>query len=323
MVDERPLGDLPLPFLLTPRRSGLDLPSWAAKNRERLSQLLLKYGSLLFRGFGTYKPEDLNQFIRAVSGEPLAYTERSSPRHAVHGNLYSSTDHPADQHIFLHNENSYQHVWPMKVFFQCVTPPGSGGETPLADCRRILKRIDPEVVSRFSQAGFRIVRNFTPGIGLPWQTVFSTDEPAVVDAYCAEKGIETIWREDGRLKTVTVRPHVALPHPVSGEKVWFNHGAFFHHTTLPQSIRDVLLADLPESDYPTNTYYGDGSTIDEATMDHVRAAYLAEKVAFPYERGDLLMVDNMLCAHGRHPFTGDRKIVVGMAEPMSLEKMSS
>jgi hypothetical protein len=31
--------------------------------------------------------------------------------------------------------------------------------------------------------------------------------------------------------------------------------------------------------------------------------------------GDILMVDNMLVAHGREPFSGPRKILVAMAEP--------
>jgi hypothetical protein len=29
------------------------------------------------------------------------------------------------------------------------------------------------------------------------------------------------------------------------------------------------------------------------------------------------MLDNMLIAHGREPFMGSRKVVVGMAEPFS------
>jgi alpha-ketoglutarate-dependent taurine dioxygenase len=37
-------------------------------------------------------------------------------------------------------------------------------------------------------------------------------------------------------------------------------------------------------------------------------------VAFPWQKGDILMVDNMLAAHGREPFTGPRKIMVAMAE---------
>jgi len=37
-------------------------------------------------------------------------------------------------------------------------------------------------------------------------------------------------------------------------------------------------------------------------------------VSFPWQPGDLLMLDNMLVAHGREPFAGRREILVGMAE---------
>ena len=37
-------------------------------------------------------------------------------------------------------------------------------------------------------------------------------------------------------------------------------------------------------------------------------------IVFPWREGDVLMLDNMLTAHGRKPFVGKRKVVVGIAE---------
>jgi len=37
------------------------------------------------------------------------------------------------------------------------------------------------------------------------------------------------------------------------------------------------------------------------------------KIVFPWAEGDVLMLDNMLCAHAREPFAGPRKVVVAMA----------
>jgi alpha-ketoglutarate-dependent taurine dioxygenase len=50
-------------------------------------------------------------------------------------------------------------------------------------------------------------------------------------------------------------------------------------------------------------------------LEVLRAAYVQERVAFQWEEGDLLMVDNLLTAHGRQPFEGPRRIWTGMAEP--------
>ena len=72
-----------------------------------------------------------------------------------------------------------------------------------------------------------------------------------------------------------------------------------------------------EEDYPTNTYYGDGSPIEPSVLGELRQIYQQELVEFPWQTGDILMLDNMLTVHARRPYKGDRKIVTGMAEPTS------
>lgn len=86
------------------------------------------------------------------------------------------------------------------------------------------------------------------------------------------------------------------------------------------ATRSSLLAGLTEDDLPFNTYYGDGSPFEAATLDEIRAAYQQETVSFPWQAGDILMVDNMLAAHGREPYTGQRQVLVAMAEPFNAEK---
>jgi hypothetical protein len=113
-----------------------------------------------------------------------------------------------------------------------------------------------------------------------------------------------------------------VQHPQTGEPVWFNHATFFHVSTLPEAVREGLAAGLAEEDLPANTYYGDGSPIEPETLEHLRAAYREETVLFPWRQGDLLMLDNMLVAHGRSPFRGPRKILVAMADPISWDAVT-
>jgi alpha-ketoglutarate-dependent taurine dioxygenase len=317
LVHGAPLrADCRLPLLVTPGVPGVDLAAWAAEHRGWIDSMLLVHGGLLFRGFGVDTAERFEQVVLAVSGTTLAYNERSSPRTQINSNIYTSTDYPPDQHIFLHNENSYQQTWPSRIYFFCETPALEGGETPIADCRRVYEAIEPRVRDTFASKGWMYTRNFSERLGLPWQTVFQTTDRSAVDAYCASHGIEAEWLDGNRLRTRARRAAI-VRHPKTGDWLWFNHAVFFHVSTLHASVRDLLLAEYDEPDLPANTYYGDGTPIAADTLEMLRAAYKHGTVAFPWERRDVLLVDNMLTAHGRAPFSGPRRVLVAMAEPVS------
>ena len=307
------LGTFPL--VVIPAVEGVDLVTWSMANRETIDNLLLLHRAILFRGFNIKTAAVFNHLIKCTSNEELLeYRDRSSPRHEVADKIYTSTDYPAEQSIFLHNEGTYWMSWPQKIYFCCVTSATEGGQTPIADCRNIYQRIDRQIRERFTEVMY--VRNYNDGFGLTWETVFQTRDKAAVEEYCRRNLIEYQWKEENRLRTRTVRPTVSK-HPRTGEPVWFNHAAFFHVTTLESTIRETLLAEFKEEDLPYNTYYGDGSPIEDSVLDVLREAYIQEKVMFPWQEGDVLMLDNMTIAHGRMPYVGTRKVLVGMAEPVS------
>jgi hypothetical protein len=271
------------------------------------------HGALLFRGYPVHDVTDFEAVVRAFSGEPLTYQERSSPRHSIKGNVYTSTDYPPDEEIFLHNENSYQAVWPRVVYFYCDREPETLGATPLADIRRVHRAIDPAVREEFRRRGWMVVRNYRPNFGVAWPEVFGTDDRAKVRRYCAQRGMVAEWLADDHLRTRAVRA-AAYVHPVTGEDVWFNHITFFHHTSLDEDLQEGLLGMFGEDGLPTNTYYGDGAPIPADVIAHLRSCYRAESRRFDWRHKDVLLVDNMLAAHGREPFTGPRSIAVAMGE---------
>ncbi|MFF7992039.1 TauD/TfdA family dioxygenase [Kitasatospora xanthocidica] len=308
-----------LPLLVEATDPGLDVVAWATRHREHLRDRTDRHGAVLLRGFAGVTAESFEAVVRRACGDPLEYVERSSPRHAVHGNVYSSTDHPARETIHLHNEQSYNLTWPLRICFCCLVAPGAGGATPLADCRRIHARVPEAVRRRFAdRGGYLYVRNFGSGAGLDWQEAFRTDDPAEVDRYCAANGITTEWTGDGGLRTRQRRP-AATRHPRTGEWTWFNHITFFHVSTLGPDMAEALVDAYGTENLPNNTYYGDGQEIEPEVLDLLRAAYAAELTEFPWQRGDVLLVDNMLTAHGRAPFEPPREIVVGMADPVTSD----
>ncbi|MEU8961052.1 TauD/TfdA family dioxygenase [Streptomyces sp. NPDC048491] len=294
---------------------GTPVHRFIGTHREKLRTVLGEQGAILLRGFGVGGVDGFDSVVHAFSGSaPLRYAERSSPRSTIKGQVYTSTDYPADEEIFLHNENSYQAAWPNTLYFYCIKPAHTQGATPLADIREVYQAIDPAVRAEFERrGGWRVVRNFHTDFGVPWQEAFGTADRGMVLEYCRSKGIKAEWRADGGLRTTAIRPAVHT-HPVSGEKVWFNHATFWHLTSLAPEVRDGLREIFAEENLPTNTYFGDGTPIPDETLAHLRAAYRSASTRFDWQRDDLLIVDNMLAAHGREPFTGPRKIAVAMAE---------
>ena len=315
-------GDLP-PLVYEAKVPNLDPVAWAKSHEEELEANFEKHRAVLLRGFHVPDANAFQGFVAATSvGDPLEYRDRSTPRTTVAEGVYVSTIYPNDQEIRLHNEGTYWSKWALKIYFCCLLPSDSGGATPLGDVRRVYHRIEPGLRQRFEDHGVLYVRNYGDGFGLPWQDVFQTDNPQEVEDYCRQNAIEWEWKGEGRLRTRQLRPAVRK-HPHTGEPVWFNHGAFFHVTSLQDSVREMLQADFAEEDLPYNTYFGDGSRIEPEDVEKVRQAYLDEKFSFPWQQGDILLLDNMCFAHGRDSYEGDRKVIVAMTEPYAGEVEAS
>jgi alpha-ketoglutarate-dependent taurine dioxygenase len=315
-------SNVSLPLVIEPKIQDLDLIDWAKNNRSFIEKFLYKHGGILFRNFKIDDVEKFEQFIKVTSNsELLPYQDGSSPRTLVKGNIYTSTDYPASQRISLHSELSYASTYPLKIYFYCVKPAEKGGETPIADIRKVCDRISLPTRDRFRQKQIMYVRNFGNKLGLSWQKAFETLNIKTVENYCQENDIQVKWKIDGNLQTNQVRPAI-VNHPKTGEMVWFNHAAFFHISTLEPKIRQTLLAEFTEAELPYNTYYGDRSAIKPEVIEEIRMAYCQETVTFSWQTGDILMLDNMLTAHGRNPFIGSRQVVVGMAESFIRKTLS-
>jgi alpha-ketoglutarate-dependent taurine dioxygenase len=284
---------------------------WLGERKAQLNQLLLKRGAVLLKGFDPLTPEKFEAFIGAASGELLLYKNRSTPRSLVQGRVYTSTEYPPDQVIPLHNENSYTHEWPQKIYFTCLTAAETGGETPLADSRRVLSLLPVDLAEKFEQLGVMYIRTFTPGLGLTWQETFQMTDRIQVQKYCQKNGIQAEWLSGGRLRIKQVLQAV-LTHPVTKERVWFNQAHLFHVTALEQEVRQEIGRDIAADELPRNAFFGNGEEIRANDLQAIRESYAAAEYKEPWREGDILVLDNILFAHGRRPYSGYRRVIVGM-----------
>lgn len=306
------LPDSDLPLLVEPAQPG----AWHVEALHAVSnECLHDSGALLLRGFGVLGEQAFQTLVRSFGYPLLNYEFGSTPRKAIEQGVYTSTEYPAHQIIPLHNEQSYTLQWPMKIWFHCVLPSAEGGETPIADSRQIFQRLDPALRQRFENKRLMYVRNYGNGLDLPWEQAFNTEDRAVAEAYCRANQIAFEWKDDGELRTRQVCQATAR-HPVTQDWVWFNQAHLFHVSNLPPAVRESLLAVVDEPlDLPRNVYYGDGSELEESALAEIRGVLEQCTVRFPWQQGDVLMLDNMLVAHGRASFKGPRQVIVAMAEP--------
>jgi alpha-ketoglutarate-dependent taurine dioxygenase len=271
----------------------------------------------LFRGYDVTTPAQFGEICAALTHELLDYTERSTPRNQVEGKVYTSTEYPPEAHIPLHCEMAYTTKWPRILWMYSHIAAQEGGETPIADARKVYELVSPATRQRFiDKNGVMYVRNFRKGIDLPWQEVYDVSTEAELEDYCKKHDIAFEWRDGGVLRTKAIAQAVAR-HPQTGDMAWFNQAHLFHVSSIEPMIRKMLVAKFKEDGVPRNSYYGDGTPIEDDVLAEIRAAYTKAEVAFPWQRGDVIMIDNMLVSHGRRPFKGPRKTLVAMAEAYS------
>jgi hypothetical protein len=133
--------------------------------------------------------------------------------------------------IPLHSELSYLSDHPRRLWFACVKPAARGGETVLADARRIYRRIDSRVRQRFVELGVAYTCSFrgdsliyelverVQKLTKSWRDALETDDPEEAAERCRAIGAEPRWLPSGRLVMETRRP-ATLRHPDTGETVW-------------------------------------------------------------------------------------------------------
>ncbi|ASW74384.1 hypothetical protein CJF12_08835 [Chryseobacterium piperi] len=292
-----------------------EFKTWLHEGHSGIEELMNLHGAIVFRGLEIDSAEKFEKVLNIVNTKYIDYKDGNSPRTKISGNIYTSTEYDQDFRITQHNELSYSSSWPKNLYLSCIQPSQEGGETPLADGRKVLERMDKELVDKIKNNKLLYIRNLHGGVGMgpSWQDTFELDNKNDVEDFCRAGDIHYEWKEDGGLRLSHLREGIIKTK--NGEEVWFNQIDQFHPSHMEPEIYEalMLISGNNAEALPMYVCFGDGEPISDKVVKEIQQNIDAELNLTPWEKGDFLMVDNELISHGRMPFKGDRKVLVAMA----------
>lgn len=290
--------------------------SWYIARKAEFEKRLEENGAIKFTGVQIDSIDRFQAIVDAISSKFLNYIDGNSPRTKLSGHVYTSTEYDSSQKITMHNELSYSAKWPNKLFFSCLQPAETGGETLLADSRAILRSMDKTIVAAIEEKGVLYIRNLHGGQGMgpSWQETFETEDRAQLESYCNDYNIEYAWTGNNNLRLLQ-RSRGVIGHRKNKDKLWFNQIDQFHPCHLGEEILEAMtmMYDSPD-DFPMYVRFGDGQEIGEELVRQILDTIETVTIAPAWNKNELLIVDNELVSHGRNAFSGPRKVLVAMSE---------
>ena len=288
---------------------------YIARESALVNELFAEHGALVLRGGKKVSANSLRDVVTALEAEPIVYKERSTRRRAVGQDVYTSTEHPASQHILPHHENAYASAWPRLLVFGCVQPATTGGQTPIYDGYRVFAALDPQIVSELACRGVRHQRTFGTGFGLTAEEAFGATSRSDLEQKVRAAGLSFEWIGDDVLRTHYDTLPI-LKHPTTGQLVLFSHVVFFHQDNLPDDVRSNLIDVVGVDNLPHTMTFADGTPIPGQMVQSINKTYEQCESLLEWQQGDVVLLDNMRCGHGRRPYTGNRSILVALANEM-------
>lgn len=314
-VDKEVYGGLPVVML--PEGNKLytdDLICWLEDNRNQLASLLVEAGAFLFRGFDV-TAEQFESVARSGTPDLVLYTGGGSPRTHIGGKIYTSTEYTAEREIPLHCEATYFQKPPEFIWFYCQQVANTQGETPLGDMRQVFSRLDSEIIEVFQGKGVQYIYNLHNGngFGRGWRQAFNTDDRDEVEQWLNSIESSYSWMSDGTLSVRLIAPAIRK-HGGAGFEVWGNQAVNWHvcsqgermAAAIKQLYKDVYR-------YPKHALFGDGSVIPDSYIKSISMTLSRAETTFCWQEGDILLCDNQFIAHGRRPYTGNRRVLVAMS----------
>jgi len=289
-------------------------------------------GAILLRGFPVNTPEDFDVLFKSFNLRPTLHIGGSAPgRDRVTGDVFTSTNSPKEGSIWMHNEMSYLRTPPQRVLFCSMKPAEEGGYTPIANFKKVLSLLDPVMVDTLKKRQISYTRMYVhenlkekyikkgSANCKSWQEAFMTKDPKDAEAACSKSGFSKFrWTDEGLFCQTIPFPPTTI-HPITGEEVWFNQiQGWDPRMRITTYLPKPELLSLPYEELyklnPGGCLYADTNTpIDLEYLKHIHDVTWNLRVEFPWQVGDVLLLDNYSTAHSRTSYKGERLLLAVLA----------
>ena len=285
-------------------------------------------GGLLVRQTGIDDTGGYGAFLASIDFHHHSYVGGTTPRSTRGNGVYTATELPPAVTLHSHQEMSYLDSVPDYVSFYCERPPDRGQKTNLfVDMRAFDAHLPNEFKERYRGRRARLQRTLAsndPGPTVAgrkyWQDSLGTTDRGEAEAIAEEHGWDLTWKADGSLVILQEPARFFRPHPIHGE-MWCTQAMLINPVTrLRDAQRDGRHEDAArveeqraaDPDGLDQMFLEDGSRIPDADVHLWFDLMMEHETRFALQRGDVLVLDNMLIGHGRSSFEGPRKMFAAL-----------
>ncbi|XP_071690737.1 clavaminate synthase-like protein At3g21360 [Rutidosis leptorrhynchoides] len=283
-------------------------------NKEWIDSLLYQTGAILFRGFPVFTASDFSDVVESSGYDDFPYEEAGTgSRTKISGRVYTANESPPEQKIGFHHELSYANEFPLKLFFFCKVEPGSGGETCIVQSHVIydkMKQKHPKFVADLEEKGLTYMRvlgkesDLSSPAGRGWMDIFKTDDKSVAEERANKTGNKLEWM--GENVKLIIGPKPGFRYDEGRQrKIWFNNVAILYGGTT----------DKLNNDPTKEVVFGDGEVLPSYEVNELLKMLDDECVALQWQKGDVLLLDNLAVLHSRWPLLAPpRRILASLCK---------
>ncbi len=278
-------------------------------SRDEIIEACKTSGAVYFQGFN-FTMEQFETFTNQYCHDWQTYQGGAHERQVLNPggdksvysvNFYLGQKQQLTFELPLHCDMSYIKISPPALYFYCVQPAESHGETMLCDGAAVYKQLSPAAREALQAKRIKYIRKYPHA---EWQGRFGTTDLAEIRAFCAKNDLDL--KHDEATNTLYTEFAVsAVPHAR-----WLDQPVF-RNSILPvvkqeETGRDASLV-----------RFEDGSPLSPELIAEIREVTTRLTKLVPMAQGDFMFVDNTRVLHGRKQFSDPRReVAIRMARSL-------